>query len=572
MARVFTITEGLENLGALKTGGQGSVYKGKRLGEILTAIKILPTPIYSESADDKNFISFRNEVAKLKKVNEIPNPNVVTILSSGITDTGNFPFIEMEYIEGPDLGELLMPPHPPVFEIKEVIKVAMHLSNALAHCHKAGVKHGDIKSNNVKFNNKTGNYMLLDFGLSVMSDEQRRTSFRRAGAVEFMAPEQNEGQMFFQTDVYSFGVIIFELIAGIVPFPLTEKGETARNNIMLAHMEQPVPDAIELRRRHIPAEWNEAKRETEMMVPEWLLTMAYICMQKKPEHRFADGIQLHDFVWRNTMGQARPADAGDEQLSMLQKENERLRTEKAELQAMVERMQESMQRQPQNNQAYNQPASQPTTLAVKKKSSNYINVAAVMIPLAALGVLIYIYLKYNNPFKDQVAKSEQQQQQVLQAESSEVKAPKIITSHRNDLVDDQLKYAKGYMSQGNYEAALGIYRNLIKKQVPEALYYFGNLALQNINKDIPCPAALEYLDKAAKAGYVPAKTTLGFVYAFADDPEILKQNGYEACVFKKDITRGSKLLMEAMLQGDTTASLLLDELNIRPSDSTNQNP
>jgi serine/threonine-protein kinase len=65
MARVFTITEGLENLGALKTGGQGSVYKGKRLGEILTAIKILPTPIYSESADDKNFISFRNEVAKL---------------------------------------------------------------------------------------------------------------------------------------------------------------------------------------------------------------------------------------------------------------------------------------------------------------------------------------------------------------------------------------------------------------------------------------------------------------------------------------------------------------------------
>ncbi|HZH01578.1 MAG TPA: serine/threonine protein kinase, partial [Flavisolibacter sp.] len=77
MGKVFTITEGLENMGALKTGGQGSVYKGKRIGEILTAVKLLPTPIYSESEEDKNFIDFQNEVAKLKKVNEDPNPHVV---------------------------------------------------------------------------------------------------------------------------------------------------------------------------------------------------------------------------------------------------------------------------------------------------------------------------------------------------------------------------------------------------------------------------------------------------------------------------------------------------------------
>ena len=96
MSRIFTITPGLENMGALKTGGQGSVYKGRRVGEIITAIKLLPTPIYSETGDDKNFTHFQNEVQKLKKVNEEPNPNVVKILSSGITETGNFPFIEME--------------------------------------------------------------------------------------------------------------------------------------------------------------------------------------------------------------------------------------------------------------------------------------------------------------------------------------------------------------------------------------------------------------------------------------------------------------------------------------------
>src|SRR5215211_1234206 len=228
MAKVFTITEGLENMGAMKTGGQGSVYKGKRRGDIITAVKLLPTPIHSESLDDKHFRDFQNEVNKLKKVNQHPNPNVVKILSSGITETGSFPYIEMEFIEGPDLEELLKPPHNPVFSIKETLKVAEQLSNALAHCHKVNVKHGDVKSNNVKFNEITGNYVLLDFGMAVMSDEQRRTSLRQAGAIEFMAPEQNEGLMLFETDVYSFGIILYELLAGTVPFPLRNKSEMAR--------------------------------------------------------------------------------------------------------------------------------------------------------------------------------------------------------------------------------------------------------------------------------------------------------------------------------------------------------
>lgn len=296
MARVFTITEGLENLGALKSGGQGSVYKAKRKGEIITAIKILPTPISSESDDDKNFTSFQNEVQKLKKVNESPNPNVVSILASGITDSGNLPYIEMEYIEGPDLGELLKPPHPPVFTIKETIKVADHLSNALSHCHRANVKHGDIKSNNVKFNQHTGNYILLDFGLSIMSDEQRRTSIRHAGAIEFMAPEQNTGEMLFETDIYSFGVILFELLAGEVPFPLHDKGETARNAVMIAHMETSPPDLLSMRRLAIPSSWSKDIKEREYNVPAWMINMIYKCLEKNPAKRFKTGFELQEFI------------------------------------------------------------------------------------------------------------------------------------------------------------------------------------------------------------------------------------------------------------------------------------
>jgi serine/threonine protein kinase len=296
MSKVFTITEGLENLGALSTGGQGSVYKGKRIGTIITAVKIMPTPIHTESEDDKNFIKFKNEVEKLKKVNEVPNPNVVKILGSGLTESGSFPFIEMEYIEGPDLEKLLMPPHPPIFTIHEVIKLAEQLANALAHCHRVGIKHGDIKSNNVKFNNETGNYVLLDFGLAIMSDEQRRTSLRHAGAVEFMAPEQHDGEMFFQTDIYSYGIILYELLAGTVPFPLINKNESSRNQVMLSHMEAQVPDLINLRRNRLPESWDAEKKKKEMQVPQWLLTVIKTCLEKSPEKRYTNGAALQDAI------------------------------------------------------------------------------------------------------------------------------------------------------------------------------------------------------------------------------------------------------------------------------------
>lgn len=304
MSKVFTITEGLENMGALRTGGQGSVYKGRRTGTIITAVKLLPTPIHTESAEDKNFRNFQNEVEKLKKVNEEPNPNVVKILNSGITESGSFPFIEMEFIDGPDLEDLLKPPHEPIFPIKEVIKVADQLANALAHCHKLSVKHGDIKSNNVKYNVHSGNYVLLDFGLSAMTDDQRRTSIQHAGAIEFMAPEQNDGQLLLQTDIYSYGIILYELLAGQVPFPLVEQGQKSRNELMLAHMEQEVPDLMALRRKNLPESWPDQKKFHEMQVPAWLLQVIEKCLQKDPLERFGNGVELQDFIIHNSISSA----------------------------------------------------------------------------------------------------------------------------------------------------------------------------------------------------------------------------------------------------------------------------
>lgn len=303
MSKIFSITKGLENLGALRTGGQGSVYKARR-GEEITAVKILPTPLHSEDLEDKSYRDFQNEVTKLKMVNESPNPHVVKILSSGITDSGSLPFIEMEFIEGPDLQDMLLVPGTKAFTVTEAIRVAEQLSDAIAHCHKVQVKHGDIKSNNVKLNVKTDKYMLLDFGLSIMSDEQRRTSLRHAGAIEFMAPEQNDGEMLKESDVYSFGIILFELLAGEVPFPLGSNSETSRNAVMVSHMEKPVPDLLEIRRSNLPDNWNEEKKNAEMQVPLWLQAVIAKCLEKLPVNRFRDGIELHKAISDSNSGKA----------------------------------------------------------------------------------------------------------------------------------------------------------------------------------------------------------------------------------------------------------------------------
>jgi eukaryotic-like serine/threonine-protein kinase len=627
MAKVFTITEGLENLGALKTGGQGSVYKARRIGEILTAIKILPTPIHSESTDDKNFAAFQNEVQKLKKVNEEPNPNVVKIISSGITDSGNFPFIEMEFIDGPDLEELLKRPHDPVFTIKEVLKVADQLSSALSHCHKIDVRHGDLKSNNVKYNISTANYVLLDFGLSVMSDEQRRTSIRHAGAIEFMAPEQNDGDVVFQTDVYSFGIILFELLAGRVPFPLNDKGETARNKVMLAHMEIPPPDVLFLREGALPVHWDEKKKKEEMLVPDWLTNAIYKCLEKKPEDRFENGMELHEYIWQHRIQQINKSESRDDAISRLEHENKRLRREKEQLQRQLWELKRLQTSVAPNNSGKTEPVAlnEKDTDGIgskrpeRRKRNKLFPVLAAFILLAAIVFFVVesqtfkvLTVKERTPIGEykviaprayfygqadkntrtssfvvpgnEIIKGFDEKNGFLYSEITGSKATrkgwlrkqdvltaaewekKFKTNNNSDplkrQITAQLQTAKTFLNSGKTVEALIIYSSLAKQEDPEAMYQYGKLGLQNLNHNVTCIEGFNLVKKAAYKGYTPAIRTLGFLYSFAEDKNRLQRNNYyDRCQFRQNLKKGAKLLMQATLAGDTTASRLLDDLN-----------
>ncbi|HEX5151349.1 MAG TPA: protein kinase [Parafilimonas sp.] len=548
MSKVFTITPGLENMGALRTGGQGSVYKGRRTGEIITAIKLLPTPIYSETSDDKNFTRFLNEVQKLKKVNEQPNPNVVKILASGITETGNFPFIEMEFIEGPDLEELLRYPHEPVFTIKEFLKVAEQLSGALAHCHRFNVKHGDIKSNNVKFNVRTGNYVLLDFGLAIMSDEDRRSSLRHAGAIEFMAPEQNEGKMLFETDVYSFGVVMFELLAGVVPFPLKDKGETARNAVMLAHMETSPPNLFTLRGKALPESWSSEKKESEMHLAEWVFGMIYRCLEKRPENRFASGMALHDYITRNSVLFSAKGETSDE-VRLLKQENKRLLEQNRNLQIELQQL-----RSGKRNLVTTKNEIDGEQVVVPKKSSAPKAFLWILAGLFVAAIFVYT-VAFNNNYKNAGS---------FHSNSITGDTANTLSEAEQQVVNTRLQNARDLLRDNKKEDALDIYEQLSQQNISQAMFQYANFALQNKNSRIDCNNAFELLEKASNRNYLPAKTTLGFLYAFANDENLLKQlNYYSRCVFPLNISKGAHLLMEATLQGDATAAQWLDKLNTR---------
>ncbi len=113
---------------------------------------------------------------------------------------------------------------------------------------------------------------------------------------------------------------MYELLAGQVPFPLNDGGETSRNAVMIAHMESPVPDVMELRRQNLPNSWPAEKQELEMQVPQWLLQVINTCLQKDAGKRYANGMALQEALFLSSMA-SEDFVAGSQSLELLKTRN-----------------------------------------------------------------------------------------------------------------------------------------------------------------------------------------------------------------------------------------------------------
>ena len=206
-------------------GGMADVYEGvdTRLGRTV-AIKLLKADL----ANDPNFEArFRQEAQASARM---AHPTIVRVYDAGedvtVDSNGNtnrHPFIVMEYVNGKLLRDLL---HERRLTLQEAIDFETGVLTALEFSHRAGIVHRDIKSANVMIT-EAGQVKVMDFGIARAVSENSATVAHTSGIVgtaQYFSPEQAKGESVdARTDLYSAGVLLYEMLAGRPPF----KGESA---------------------------------------------------------------------------------------------------------------------------------------------------------------------------------------------------------------------------------------------------------------------------------------------------------------------------------------------------------
>jgi non-specific serine/threonine protein kinase len=196
----------LEKLGE---GGMGVVYKTQDIQlQRLVALKFLP-PHISDSSEEK--ARFIHEAQSASALN---HPNVTTIY--GIEESPEGLFIAMEYVEGKTLKQII---EKETLSIKKVLDIGIQICEGLALAHEKGIVHRDIKSDNIMLSPR-GQVKIMDFGLAKLKGATKLTKTRSTiGTLAYMSPEQAQGEeVDSRSDIFSFGVVLYELLTGKLPF------------------------------------------------------------------------------------------------------------------------------------------------------------------------------------------------------------------------------------------------------------------------------------------------------------------------------------------------------------------
>ncbi len=194
----------------LGRGGMGVVYKANQLSlGRLVAMKVLPQHLTSDPAFIKRF---ENEARAIAKLN---HPNIVQI--HDISHQDELYYYTMEFIEGVPLDEIIY--KEGFLPVERAINIIVQVAKALQYAHSQGIVHRDIKPSNIMID-KLSRIKVTDFGLAL---QERTTRLTMDGGIvgtpEYMSPEQAAGQTATpRSDIYSLGVVFYELLTGKVPF------------------------------------------------------------------------------------------------------------------------------------------------------------------------------------------------------------------------------------------------------------------------------------------------------------------------------------------------------------------
>lgn len=245
----------LEEVG---TGGMAVVYKARDiLLDRIVAVKIL----HAEYGNDHEFVTrFRQEAQAAAKLS---HPNIVNIYDVG--KDGDIHYIVMEFVRGETLKEYIEKHgHLP---INTSIQIAFDIGEALESAHHNGLVHCDIKPHNILVT-ETGRIKVADFGIAraINSSATMKEDKKILGSVHYFSPEQASGNTLDErTDIYSLGVVMYEMMTGVVPF----EGDTPLS-IALQHVQDAIP---------LPTKYN---RRIPRLVERCILK----AMAKNPDDRF----------------------------------------------------------------------------------------------------------------------------------------------------------------------------------------------------------------------------------------------------------------------------------------------
>ena len=224
----------LDHLG---TGGMATVWLG--YDTILDRQVAIKT--FKIDANDEDAVKRFNREAKA--VTSLSHPNIVSIYD--VENEGEFYYLILEYVEGMTLKDYMI--KNPRMPIETIVHIAKQIAAGLSHAHQNGIIHRDIKPQNILMNENL-TCKITDFGIArAYGDTTLTQTNQMLGTVYYLSPEQARGNVATaQSDIYSLGILIFEMITGQIPF----KGESAVA-IALKHLQEELPD-IDKYRDNVP--------------------------------------------------------------------------------------------------------------------------------------------------------------------------------------------------------------------------------------------------------------------------------------------------------------------------------